>query len=322
MGDEIALEDTCFMFSTADSDEEDRVTAVVGTSELKLKYDVYVRHSEPKDPRLPLDDGLTNASSIIKMALIARHHSLWAEYVYNAARVVADLMDNSPFVSAALPRIDVSGKTCLELGAGAGLPGIMAILKGAKRVVISDYGHDLDLSLIYPIDVNINMIRDRMGADQEAYAVGYIWGYPIEVLCDVKNYYQRSEMVDTFTYTSYLQSKKSLRIQYELSPNPGGIEKFDVIILADLIFNRSEHSKLLWTVKNCLKIDGICWVSYSHHDPQKSSLDLNFFELAKQDPFNLKVSYVGKEIRQTYPFREEDGMDEQRGVVYLYTVTL
>jgi hypothetical protein len=29
--------------------------------------------------------------------------------------------------------------------------------------------------------------------------------------------------------------------------------------------------------KQCLKKDGTCYVTFSHHDPQKKNLDLNFF---------------------------------------------
>lgn len=43
---------------------------------------------------------------------IWKHHSLWAEYVYNAARVLADMIDKND-------QIKCQGKKCLELGAGA-----------------------------------------------------------------------------------------------------------------------------------------------------------------------------------------------------------
>jgi EEF1A N-terminal glycine/lysine methyltransferase len=315
-GEEIALEDSFFMFVLPDDDSNiDQIEPTI-----TLKYDTYLRHSLPQDPRLEVLETVDERT--IKLALTSKHHSLWAEYVYNAARVIADLIDNSPFVSKDLPRIDVRGKRCLELGAGAGLPGIMAILNGASEVVISDYGHDADLSLIYPIDINIQKARNEMKNDQIAFAVGYVWGQPAEYLCEAANYYQSSEFVDTSSYGTYLQSKSSLRIEKQ-SPQNENLKKFDILFLADLIFNRSEHSRLLWTVKNTLRVDlGVCWVSFSHHDPLKKELDLNFFEMAKQEPYNLNVNYVGKEIRQTYPFREGDGLDEQRGIVYLYTLTM
>ena len=35
--------------------------------------------------------------------------------------------------------LDVRGKTVLEVGAGAGLPGLVSALEGASEVVLSDY---------------------------------------------------------------------------------------------------------------------------------------------------------------------------------------
>ena len=46
--------------------------------------------------------------SKLKLALVSQHHSLWAEYVYNAARVIADLIDKDI--------IPCKQKKCLELG--------------------------------------------------------------------------------------------------------------------------------------------------------------------------------------------------------------
>lgn len=47
----------------------------------------------------------------------------------------------------------VRGKSILELGAGAGLPGIVAALDGAQRVVITDYP---DQSLVDNITWNVD----------------------------------------------------------------------------------------------------------------------------------------------------------------------
>jgi len=34
------------------------------------------------------------------------------------------------------------------------------------------------------------------------------------------------------------------------------------------------------------------------------------------------VTRVGEEVRQSYPFVQRDGLDEQRGVVNIYKLTL
>lgn len=70
-------------------------------------------------------------------------------------------------------------------------------------------------------------------------------------------------------------------------------KKFDLIILADLLFNRSEHRKLLWTCRECLDEGGVVWVTFSHHDPPKAPLDLKFFELAVEEEYGFHVRKVG-----------------------------
>ena len=51
--------------------------------------------------------------------------------MWNAAVLIADLIGAGKF--------SVHKQSVLELGAGAGLPGILSILEGAKNVVLSDY---------------------------------------------------------------------------------------------------------------------------------------------------------------------------------------
>jgi predicted nicotinamide N-methyase len=67
---------------------------------------------------------------------------------------------------------------------------------------------------------------------------------------------------------------------------------------------------------------GVAWVTFSHHDPHKAEKDLNFFALAESAEFGFRVVKMEAEARQSYPFVERDGMDEERGVVYVYTLTL
>lgn len=249
------------LFGSIDSEGEEE--------EVIIKYDEYVRTNS-------MQDGVKN----LKLALVSRHHSLWAEFVYNASRVLADYIDQSI--------IPCQGKNCLELGAGAGLPGLMAALNGCSISVITDYGTEVDRSLITAIDINITEIQKHLPEGSELFGLPYVWGYPVGSLC-----------------------------------SPLGGRKFDIIFLADLIFNRSEHKKLLWTVKECLKpMDGVAWVSFSHHDPQKKILDLNFFTLAESEEFGFTVMKFSEQVRQSYPFVEQDGLDDQRGIVYIYTLKL
>jgi nicotinamide N-methyltransferase len=288
----------------SDSSEEERNRVVI-------KYDSY---------DAVMEEGDTKSFSL---ALTAKHHSLWAEFIYNASRILADMMLNKNHPHF----IDVKGKKCLELGAGAGLPGFIAGICGAKEVVITDYGHDNDLSLVYPIDINVQLLRRHVGdSDQKFYAMGYVWGSPVHPLIYGERYYHpEKSSVDCSDYDKYVSSKALARSQAEdaLSAPVADEDKFDVEILADLIFNRSQHERLLWTVKESLKPkDGVCYVTFSHHDPAKRELDLNFFTLARSEPFNFDVTFVLQEQRRSYPFVENDGLDEARGVVHLYILRL
>jgi nicotinamide N-methyltransferase len=253
-----------------------------------IKYDEYVRTISA-----PLYGPAT-----LRLALIAKHHSLWAEFVYNAARVLSDKIDAG--------EVSCRGKTVLELGAGAGLPGVVCALCGASVVCISDYVNEVDDSLLKAIDINLDMVKECFSQTPPPFPVpvvascGYTLGYPVDKLLD--------------------------HVPPPLPPPPADVQQqpqqqqrlFDVILLADLIFNRSEHRKLLWTVQQCMHPDGVAWVTFSHHDPHKRDLDLNFFRFAESDDFSFVVTMVDEEQRESYPFRENDGMDEQRGKVYTY----
>lgn len=331
--------------------EEDVITGLFGetsddTNMVSLKYDSYSLDSHFLSSRYP-------AVRSLQLALLDQHHSLWAEYIYNAARLMTDLMtaeagegcegtggagDASACAGAAagpataagagqgihstlcegLQRIAIQRTDkCLELGAGAGLPGLAAALCGAGEVVISDYGNDHDLALLYAIDCNISRIRDLHPC--VLYGVAYTWGYPVDPLVYPSTCYQHPDAeVDLSTFSAYCQSKLLARLQEHQEIQEQ--DKFTKIFLADLIFNRSEHRKLLWTVKACLHKEGVCYVTFSHHDPLKAALDLAFFQLAEEDGF--MVTAMGKVNRLTYPFREADGLDEQRGDVFFYTLTL
>jgi len=226
-----------------------------------IKTDSYVRSCAVHQRHVGQPKELT-------LSLLKKHHSLWGEYVYNAARVIADRLDSG--------EIDVKGKRVLELGAGAGLPGLIAALNGASHSVISDYA---DADLIRVIDLNIDAIAGYHTCSCSS--VGFTFGDSPEVLT-----------------------------------RGGGL--FDVVLMADLIFNRSEHRKLLASLRDCLEPNnGQGWCVFSHHDPAKHLLDLNFFELARSE-FGLTVTRMGEEERKSWPFVMKDGLDDKRGVVNIY----
>lgn len=65
----------------------------------------------------------------------AGDNGLFSHFLWNAGVQAAEMITNGAEYS-------VAGKSVLELGAGAGLPGIMAAIEGAREVVLSDYPSD------------------------------------------------------------------------------------------------------------------------------------------------------------------------------------
>lgn len=274
------LEETflCDLLRTESSDEE-------GPPPNELKFDVYKRYvpydvAGDPDSLPPLPCAELWGPRELSLALVQSHHSLWGEYVYNAARWMADLIDDRSLA--------VRGRHVCELGAGAGLPSIVAALNGAKTVVISDYGTDADVGLLRAIEHNIAYAQPHSSASM--HALSYIWGQPVDRFVDVLAEY--------------------------------GSLKFDFVLVADCIFNRSEHRRLLSSIKGLLREgSGECAVTFSHHDPHKRELDLNFFALAREE-FGFDVECVAQQERLAYPFLLGDNWDSERGFVYFYRLRL
>lgn len=235
-----------------------------------IKYDKYERAVRGEQ------------AETLTLALVQKHHSLWGEFIYNAARVLADLFDEGT--------LDMREKSVVELGAGAGLPAIVAALNGASSVAITDYGRDNDRGLVEAIDINVKNLKEehpmlpcfRGGSEARGYP--YVWGDSVE---------------------SILQGN--------------GGSKYDVVIMADCIFNRSVHVQLMQSMVMLLKPGGACYCSFSHHDPQKTQLDLVFLTLCEEAGYD--VEHIHKEQRKSYPFCEKDGLDEKRGWVYVVKIS-
>ncbi|KAH3759171.1 nicotinamide nmethyltransferase [Pelomyxa schiedti] len=178
----------------------------------------------------------------------------------------------------------IRAKSVLELGAGGGLPSIICALEGAKRVVITDYP---DEPLLENIRYNVNEnIPATFKAACSVEVMGHLWGKAPESLL-----------------------------------GPGG-EKFDVILLSDLIFNHSCHVSMLETCVACLKPQtGKIIVTYSHHVPRNADKDLMFFTLAKNPPFNFMCEHLWDRVMQPM-FPEDSGPVEVRSQVHCYLLTL
>ncbi|ERF70482.1 hypothetical protein EPUS_07338 [Endocarpon pusillum Z07020] len=144
----------------------------------------------------------------------------------------------------------VKDKSVLEFGAGAGLPSLVCAINGAKQVVVTDYP---DEDLIENLRHNIEHCTATL---DNIVAEGYLWGNPPSNL------------------TSHL-------------PSSAGERSFDLLILADLLFNHSEHRKLVLSMQKTLTrtADAKALVFFSPHRPWLFDKDMAFFDLAREMGF-------------------------------------
>jgi nicotinamide N-methyltransferase len=148
------------------------------------------------------------------------------------------------------------------------LPSIVCALNGASRVVVTDYP---DAELIDNLRFNIT----HCALPPSIVAEGYLWGAPI---ADIVRHFPEKE---------------------------GG---FDVLILADLLFNHSEHAKLIKTVELTLKkaTGAKAYVFFTPYRPWLLEKDLAFFDLAREAGFVVEKTF--EKVMEKVMFEEDPGV--------------
>ncbi|OCH84344.1 hypothetical protein OBBRIDRAFT_821920 [Obba rivulosa] len=212
-------------------------------------------------------------------------HPLWGHYLWNAARAFATYLDHHPEL--------YRGRAVLELGAGGGLPSLVAAKNGAQLAVVTDYP---DASLMDNLNYNVQRnippeVAPRVRVE------GYIWGKPVSHL---------------------------LEIQHDATESDG----YDLIIMSDLIFNHSQHDALLRTCDEALSKRSApdasgspvpaLLVFYTHHRPHLAHRDMEFFLKAQGS------GWLCEEIlTQKFPpmFPEDSGEEEVRATVHGWRLT-
>jgi nicotinamide N-methyltransferase len=91
--------------------------------------------------------------------------------------------------------------------------------------------------------------------------------------------------------------------------------KYDLILMADLIFNHKEHDHLLDSSKLLLEENGIILVTFTHHVVKWADRDLMFFQKAEEHGF--KVEKIKEEIWDCM-FPDDQGDEMVRKTVHFY----
>lgn len=99
--------------------------------------------------------------------------------------------------------------------------------------------------------------------------------------------------------------------------HPSKTVKYDIIILADVLFNHTCHNELLKTCSECLADDGQVLITVTHHKPKLREKDLHFLTLAAENNFKV-VHLFSEKLSPMFP--EDVGEEEIRSMVHFYTL--
>lgn len=189
-------------------------------------------------------------------------------YLWNGARYISNYFEDNLSV--------IKDKTVFELGAGGGLPSIVAGILGARKAVCTDYP---DEELIVMIQKNIGESLSLIPEPKDrVVAEGYEWGKdPAPVLAHIKDV-------------------------------EGGEQGFDVLILADLLFKHPQHTNMVKTIEMTLskKKESRALVFFTSYRPWLQHADLAFFDVARDHGFNVEKIF---EQRLEKPMFENDPGD-------------
>ncbi|KAJ3332863.1 nicotinamide n-methyltransferase [Kappamyces sp. JEL0680] len=175
----------------------------------------------------------------------------------------------------------VVGKRVVELGAASSLPSLVSCLIGAAYTLSTDYP---DPSLLGAIRSNAaeNLTPPLLARFE---VKGYIWGTKQEHLDD------------------------------PLIRSPA--DRFDVLLLSDLLA-LGNHSDLVKACVDLLAPDGVCLVTFTHHNTQWVDRDLRFFELAQTA--GLEANELYQEGGWDPMFQDDVGCEEIRSAVHCWTL--
>jgi nicotinamide N-methyltransferase len=176
----------------------------------------------------------------------------------------------------------IQGKDVLELGAGGGLPSLVCAIKGARNTVVTDYP---DVELVENLRLNATACDTLRHRSSTLHVEGYMWGSSPDKLFEL------------------------------LPPQTRG---FDVLILADVIYNRPEHQNLVSTMQQTLKksVDSVALVIFTPYQPWLLEKVRAFFPLAEAGGFT--VTPIFEKIMDEVLFKDDPGVRVETAISLLH----
>lgn len=194
------------------------------------------------------------------LGLAGEDRDATARLCWDAAFPMAQFLCENPTL--------VKGRDVVELGAGPGLPGIVAAKLGASRVTLTDLPSELEL---LRTNASLNGFGDDSAVSSSSSTVDVAacaWGDETQI---------------------------------------SRVGKRDVVVCSDVLYgHRADVARALaQTMRALVKDDGICLVAY--YSREKLMHDLAFFEECGalfRDPTHLSVAGVAEEDKEDLWFFE------------------
>ena len=202
---------------------------------------------------------------------MVKKHALWGDHLWNGGRWLANHLEANPVL--------VKGKTVIELGAGAGLPSLIASKLDARLVTCTDYP---DKELIDNLTHNFEVNCGEAVVAGKTLVAGYLWGDDISELLKASNG-----------------------------------EPYNVLFLCDLLFNHSEHTKLLRSSLNLISPNSTAFCVFTHYRPWLADKDLEFLVRDEWQRAGWVWEKIAEE-RWELMFEADRGDAEVRRTVHAY----
>lgn len=106
----------------------------------------------------------------------------------------------------------------------------------------------------------------------------------------------------------YIWGAPTTHLTTHLPIADGEGDGFDILLLADLLFNHSEHAKLLKTIQLTLKRtpSSRAFVFFTPYRPWLLEKDLAFFDLAREAGFMVEKTF--EKVMDKVMFEEDPGV--------------